>query len=80
MGVLKKITGIGPDKTIEQGDDTEQERMLVRDVLISAYDKNISTRLRAELCSLDINNYNYTKDATTSKSPSSPSDCGSQMV
>ena len=71
----QKFAGIGPDdtNTFEQGEDTEQERKLVRDVLISAYDKNISTRLRAELCSLDINNYNYTKDATTSKSPPPPS-------
>ncbi|PSR91728.1 ABC transporter G family member 14 like [Actinidia chinensis var. chinensis] len=65
--LLDLANGIGPDdkNTFEQGENTEQERMLVRDVLISAYDKNISTRLRAELCSLDINNYNYTKDATT---------------
>ncbi|XP_057466968.1 ABC transporter G family member 14-like [Actinidia eriantha] len=62
--LLDLANGIGPDKTIEQGDNTEQERKLVRDVLISAYDKNISTRLKAELCSLDVNNYNYTKDAS----------------
>ena len=68
MRILKNITGIGPDRTIEQGDNTEQEQKLVRDVLISAYDKNISTRLKAELCSLDVNNYNYTKDASISKS------------
>ncbi|XP_057481035.1 ABC transporter G family member 14-like [Actinidia eriantha] len=65
--LLDLANGIGPDdkNTFEQGENTEQERKSVRDVLISAYDKNISTRLRAELCSLDINNYNYTKDATT---------------
>lgn len=57
---------------MEQGDNTEQERKSVRQVLISAYDKNISTRLKAELCSLDANNYNYTKDASTSKYPLFP--------
>ncbi|XP_057477937.1 ABC transporter G family member 14-like [Actinidia eriantha] len=62
--LLDLANGIGPDKTIEQGDNTEQERKLVRDVLISAYDKNISTILKAELSSLEVNNYNYAKDAS----------------
>uniref|UniRef100_A0A5B7B013 Putative ABC transporter G family member 14 n=1 Tax=Davidia involucrata TaxID=16924 RepID=A0A5B7B013_DAVIN len=69
--LLDLANGIGPDSkhAIEQGDNTEQEQKSVREVLISAYEKNISTRLKAELCSLDVNNYSYTKDATTSKSP-----------
>lgn len=64
-----KMTGIGADydQPIEQGDKTEQERKRVRDALISAYDKDISTRLKAELCSSDVNNTTYTQDASTSK-------------
>uniref|UniRef100_A0A5B7B0A4 Putative ABC transporter G family member 14 n=1 Tax=Davidia involucrata TaxID=16924 RepID=A0A5B7B0A4_DAVIN len=67
--LLDLANGIGPDSkhTIEQGDKTEQEQKSVREILVSAYDKNISTRLKAELCSLDVNNYSYTKDATTRK-------------
>ncbi|GMQ03869.1 hypothetical protein CsSME_00049503 [Camellia sinensis var. sinensis] len=69
--LLDLANGIGTDykHTIEQGDNTDQERKSVRDALISAYDKNISTRLKAELCSLEVNNYNLTKDASTSKFP-----------
>ncbi|GMQ03865.1 hypothetical protein CsSME_00049503 [Camellia sinensis var. sinensis] len=65
--LLDLANGIGTDykHTIEQGDNTDQERKSVRDALISAYDKNISTRLKAELCSLEVNNYNLTKDAST---------------
>ncbi|XP_028084232.1 ABC transporter G family member 14-like, partial [Camellia sinensis] len=75
----QKFTGIGPvDKhTIEQGHSTEQEQKLVRDVLISAYDKNISPRLKAELCSLEVNNYNYTKDASPRKNVKSEQWCTS---
>lgn len=67
--VHKIHAGIKPDceHTIEQPDATEQERKSVRDALISAYDKNISTRLKVELCSLDVNTYNFTKEASTSK-------------
>ncbi|KAI7994599.1 ABC transporter G family member 14 [Camellia lanceoleosa] len=77
--LLDLANGIGPvDKhTIEQGDSTEQEQKLVRDVLISAYDKNISPRLKAELCSLDVNNYNYTKDASPRKNVKSEQWCTS---
>lgn len=66
-----KFSGIGPDSkhAIEQGDNTEQEKKSVREALISAYDKNISTRLKTELCSSDTNNYSYTKDVSTSKIP-----------
>lgn len=60
--------GIAPDSKhgTEQGENMEQERKLVKEALLSGYEKNISTRLKAELCSLDINSYNYTKDASTS--------------
>ncbi|KAF5938430.1 hypothetical protein HYC85_022689 [Camellia sinensis] len=77
--LLDLANGIGPvDKhTIEQGDGTEQEQKLVRDVLISAYDKNISPRLKAELCSLEVNNYNYTKDASPRKNVKSEQWCTS---
>lgn len=58
---------------MEQSENMEQEQKLVREALISAYEKNISTRLKAELCSVDVNNYNYTKDGCASKSsPISP--------
>lgn len=54
-------------QAIEQADKTEQERKSVRQILVSAYENNISTRLRAELCGVDANNYNYAKNAPTSK-------------
>lgn len=43
---------------------------MVRESLISAYEKNIAPRLKAEVCSLEVNNYNNntTKDACTSRS------------
>ncbi|XP_059275486.1 ABC transporter G family member 14 [Lycium ferocissimum] len=65
--LLDLANGIGPDSkhAIEQGENTEQEKKSVREALISAYDKNISTRLKTELCSLDTNNYSYTKDVST---------------
>lgn len=69
--VKTQTAGIRPDsmQTTEQGDKTEQEQKSVRQILRSAYENNISTRLRAELCSVDVNNYNYTKNASTSKFP-----------
>lgn len=64
------MAGIGPNSMNEfdQGDKTEQECKSVRQQLISAYDNNISTILKAELCSLDVNNYNPAKDGSISKS------------
>lgn len=66
---IKTFSGIGPDAkhAIDHGETAEKEQKLVREALISAYDKNIATRLKAELCSLDINNYGYSKDSSTSK-------------
>ncbi|KAK6782813.1 hypothetical protein RDI58_020609 [Solanum bulbocastanum] len=65
--LLDLANGIGPDSkhAIEQGDSSEQEKKSVREALISAYDKNISTRLKTELCSSDTNNYSYAKDIST---------------
>lgn len=54
-------------QTIEQGDTTEQEKKSVRQTLMSAYENNISPRLRAELFNADVNNYNHTKNDSTSK-------------
>lgn len=47
----------------------EQDQKTVRKALISAYDKNICPKLKAELCAgLEVNNYNnYMKDASASK-------------
>ncbi|XP_061341725.1 ABC transporter G family member 14 isoform X2 [Gastrolobium bilobum] len=63
--LLDLANGIAPDSkhSTEQSEGLEQERKLVRESLISAYDKNIATRLKAEVCSLEVNNYNITKDA-----------------
>lgn len=63
-----KIAGTGPDSknATDQGDNMEQKQKLVKEALISAYEKNISTRLRAELRNWDVNSYNYTKDASAS--------------
>lgn len=65
-----KIAGIAPESehATEPKDNMEKEQKMVWEALISAYDKNIAARLKAELCSLDANNYNYTKDASASKS------------
>lgn len=65
--LLDLANGIGPDSkhATEQGDNSEQEKKSVREALISAYDKNIYTRLKTELCSSDTNNYSYTKDVST---------------
>ncbi|XP_011028515.1 PREDICTED: ABC transporter G family member 14-like [Populus euphratica] len=64
--LLDLANGIGPDSknATDYGENTEQEQKSVREALISAYEKNISTRLKAELCNLDPNNYYYTKDAS----------------
>ncbi|KAI9092335.1 hypothetical protein K1719_027835 [Acacia pycnantha] len=71
--LLDLANGIAPDSknAAEQGESLEQERKLVREALISAYDKNIATKLKTELCSLNMNNYNITKD-TSAKSDIKP--------
>ena len=46
-----------------------EEQKAVREELISAYDKNITTKLKAELCAIAMdpgnNNYSYSRDTTT---------------
>ncbi|XP_074332745.1 ABC transporter G family member 14-like [Apium graveolens] len=61
--LLDLANGIRPDsvQVTEQGDATEQEQKSVREVLKASYDTNIFTRLRAEICSADVNNYSPTK-------------------
>ncbi|CAA3031210.1 ABC transporter G family member 14 [Olea europaea subsp. europaea] len=61
--LLDLANGIRPDS--EHGDSTQQDPKSVREFLISAYDKNISTRLKIELLSSDVNSYTYTKDTST---------------
>lgn len=64
--LLDLANGIAPDskQPTEQVENMEQEQKLIKEALISAYDKNISTRLKAELCSYDANSYNYAKDGS----------------
>ncbi|XWS49357.1 hypothetical protein CRYUN_Cryun13aG0156800 [Craigia yunnanensis] len=64
--LLDLANGIGPDlkQSAEQVESTEQEQKSVKDALISSYEKNISTRLKAELCNSDVNNYVNTKEAS----------------
>ncbi|KAJ8773908.1 hypothetical protein K2173_009339 [Erythroxylum novogranatense] len=64
--LLDLANGIAPDS--KDGTDLcqslEQEQKMVREALILAYEKNISARLKVELCNLEVNNYNYSKDAS----------------
>lgn len=62
------IPGIGPDfqHTTNHSDNPQQDPASVREFLISAYEKNISTRLKIELCSSDMSSYNY-KEASARK-------------
>ncbi|KAE8727435.1 ABC transporter G family member 14 [Hibiscus syriacus] len=66
--LLDLANGINPDfkPSGEQVENTEEEEKSLKDALISAYEKNIYTRLKAELCSTDVNNSNYvnTKEAS----------------
>ena len=66
---FSKFSGIAPDSkhAAEQSESLEQERKLVREALISAYDKTIAIKLKADLCSMEANNYNITRDASASK-------------
>ncbi|XP_057963780.1 ABC transporter G family member 14 [Malania oleifera] len=67
--LLDLANGISPDSkngVTNQNESTEEEQKSVKKALMSAYEKNISTRLKAELCSSDvISSYNNcsTKDA-----------------
>ncbi|KAH6804453.1 ATP-binding cassette 14 [Perilla frutescens var. frutescens] len=59
--LLDLANGIGPDHS----DCTQQDPTSVRELLISSYDKNISTRLKTELFSSDVSSYNNTKETST---------------
>ncbi|WCJ29013.1 ABC-2 type transporter family protein [Euphorbia peplus] len=63
--LLDLANGIAPDSkpTTEQGENVEQEQKSVKEALISAYQKNISTKLKTELSSVDCNFTN--KDASS---------------
>ncbi|KAJ8497342.1 hypothetical protein OPV22_007894 [Ensete ventricosum] len=65
--LLDLANGISPDSTYasENGGDgggLQQEKKAVKEALIGAYDRNIATRLKAELCAVDLNNYGYTRE------------------
>ncbi|KAI7726974.1 hypothetical protein M8C21_011399 [Ambrosia artemisiifolia] len=66
--LLDLANGIAPDtmQEHEQGETTEQDQKSVRQKLITAYETNISTRLKADLCAPDISNHiNHAKEAST---------------
>ena len=49
------------------GSTAEEEQKLVRKELVSAYDRIIDTRLKAELCSAESSNYSdYQRDSPNS--------------
>eukprot|EP00268_Persea_americana_P001450 TRINITY_DN10449_c1_g1_i2.p1 TRINITY_DN10449_c1_g1~~TRINITY_DN10449_c1_g1_i2.p1 ORF type:complete len:661 (-),score=57.66 TRINITY_DN10449_c1_g1_i2:408-2390(-) len=59
--LLDLAHGIAPQcDSMHHGDQGEQKS--VRELLITAYDKNIATRLKAELCLPDVNGYSYTRE------------------
>ncbi|KAK6158538.1 hypothetical protein DH2020_005852 [Rehmannia glutinosa] len=65
--LLDLANGIGPDfqhGIITNSDNIQQDTISVRETLISAYDKNISTRLKNELCSSDVSIHNHTKETS----------------
>lgn len=80
--LLDLANGIRPEsmQTIEQGETTEQEKKSVRQTLMSAYDNSISPRLRAELFSADVNNYNHTKNDSTKRYVKSEQWCTSWWI
>lgn len=64
--LLDLASGIGPESkhAMEQGEAMEQEKKQVRETLISAYENNISTRLKSELCNLETTTYPWKKDTS----------------
>ncbi|KAG9142660.1 hypothetical protein Leryth_005424 [Lithospermum erythrorhizon] len=67
-----------PDpNTIEQGESTGKEQKTVREVLISAYDKNISKKLKSELCLLDKDSNNHMNNASMKRDVKSEQWCTS---
>ncbi|XP_073313781.1 ABC transporter G family member 14-like [Primulina huaijiensis] len=65
--LLDLANGIGPDfqHSTNHSDNSQQDPASVREFLISAYDKNISTRLKTELYSSDVIIYNYNEENST---------------
>ncbi|KAL8266861.1 hypothetical protein R6Q59_004205 [Mikania micrantha] len=64
--LLDLANGIAPDamQEYEQSEKTQQEQKLVRQKLLTSYETNISTRLKADC--LDISsNHNHAKEAST---------------
>ncbi|XP_076895224.1 ABC transporter G family member 14-like [Bidens hawaiensis] len=66
--LLDLANGIAPDvmQEHEQAETTEKDQKLVRQKLLTAYETNISTRLKADLCGLDVSNHiNQAKEVAT---------------
>ncbi|KNA06248.1 hypothetical protein SOVF_182900 [Spinacia oleracea] len=64
--LLDLASGIGPESkhAMEQGENMEKEKKQVREALICAYEKNISTTLKAELCNLETATNSWKKDGS----------------
>ncbi|KAL1569262.1 ABC transporter G member 14 [Salvia divinorum] len=64
--LLDLANGIGPDvqHDAENSDNPQQDPKFLREFLATSYDKNISTRLKSELCNSEISSYNN-KEAFT---------------
>ncbi|KAL6501818.1 ABC transporter G member 14 [Orobanche gracilis] len=62
--LLDLANGIGPDFQYGIDEDVQQDAMSVRESLVSAYDRNISTRLKNELCSSDASGHSLTTETT----------------
>ncbi|KAL6556474.1 ABC transporter G member 14 [Orobanche gracilis] len=62
--LLDLANGIRPDFQYGADKDVQQDAMSVRESLVSAYDKNISTRLKSELCCSDVSGHSLTKETT----------------
>ncbi|XP_010540713.1 PREDICTED: ABC transporter G family member 14 [Tarenaya hassleriana] len=56
--LLDLANGITPDS---QAENSEQEQKTVKEALVSAYEKNISTKLKAELCNSESHGNDYAK-------------------
>lgn len=51
----------------EQGENAEEEWKAVRQKLITYFETNILTKLKTDLCDLDVCNYNHAKEGLRSK-------------
>ncbi|XP_071697751.1 ABC transporter G family member 14-like [Rutidosis leptorrhynchoides] len=62
--LLDLANGISPDsiQDYELGENAEEERKAVRKKLITCYETNISTKLKTDLCDLDVCNYKHAKE------------------